>query len=325
MKTYQNSTTVLVNNTILKIKILLMNLLLDSAAIGWSLLALIVGIGGLILLFRYRFSKMSHQKEFDKTNTTINTRNKYSEVNVFKWSNTFLKIGMVMSLAFVVLAFNYTTFEKEKFKDFEIEVPEEIDQEPPITRDPPKPPPPPPPPPVKIEIPDEPLEEDTVVFVDQTLEVEEVVEAPPPPSPKEEAPVKPILPPIEEDDSGTAVIFAEQMPRFPGCEDLAADKKAADKCATTALLKFLSSKLNYPALARENGVQGTVVIRFIVEKDGNLTDMEIVKDPGAGLGREALRVVKLMNNMEGKWTPGKQNAHPVRVRFNLPVKFHLQN
>ncbi len=303
-----------------------MNLLLDSTAIGWALLALIVGIGGLILLFRYRFSKISRQISFDETNTTINTRNKYSEVNVFKWSNTFLKIGMVMSLAFVVLAFNYTTFEKKKFEDFVIEMEEEIDQEPPITTDPPKRPPPPPPPPVKIEIPDEPLEEDTVVFVDQTLEVEEVVEAPPPPSPKVEVPEKPILaPPIDEDDGGTAVIFAEQMPRFPGCEDLAGDKKAADKCATTELLKFLSSKLNYPALARENGVQGTVVIRFIVEKDGSLTEMEIVRDPGAGLGREALRVVNLMNQMEGKWTPGKQNARPVRVRFNLPVKFRLQN
>ena len=115
------------------------------------------------------------------------------------------------------------------------------------------------------------------------------------------------------------------MPRFPGCEGMGGDKKAIDKCATTALLKFLSSKLHYPALARENGIQGTVVIRFIVEKDGSLTEMEIVRDPGAGLGREALRVVKLMNDMKAKWTPGKQNARPVRVRFNLPVKFHLQN
>lgn len=301
-----------------------MNLLLDSAAIGWSLLALMVGIGGLIVLFRYRFSKMSQQTAFDETKTTINTRNKYSEVNVFKWSNTFLKIGMVMSLAFVVLAFNYTTFEKETYEGFDIEIEEDIDQEPPITRDPPKPPPPPPPPPAKIEIPDEPIEEDTVVFVDQTLEVKEVVEVAPP-SPKVEIPVKPILPPPPVDDGGTAVIFAEQMPRFPGCESMSGDKKAADKCATTALLKFLSSKLNYPALARENGVDGTAVIRFIVEKDGSLTEMEIVRDPGAGLGKEALRVVELMNKMEAKWTPGKQNARPVRVRFNLPVKFYLQN
>jgi len=80
---------------------------------------------------------MSHQNEFDDTNTTISTRNKYTEVNAFKWSNTFLKIGMVMSLAFVVLAFNYTTFEKEKFEDFIIEMEEDIDMEPPITKDPP--------------------------------------------------------------------------------------------------------------------------------------------------------------------------------------------
>ena len=150
--------------------------------------------------------------------------------------------------------------------------------------------------------------------------IPEVIAPPPPPITK--VPEKPILPPPPVEENTSPVIFAEQMPRFPGCT--VGDKKTKDNCSTKALLTFLSSKLTYPAIARENGIQGTVVIRFIVEKDGRLTDLEIVKDLGGGLGKEALRVVKLMNEMEEPWTPGKQNARPVRVRFNLPVKFRLQ-
>ena len=135
-------------------------------------------------------------------------------------------------------------------------------------------------------------------------------------------PEKPVLPPPPVEEDNTPIIFAEQMPRFPGCVE--GNKQAKDACSTKALLTFLSRNLKYPALARENGIHGTAVIRFVVEKDGSLTNLEIVKDPGGGLGKEALRVAQLMNDMDEKWTPGKQNARPVRVRFNLPVKFRLQ-
>jgi len=198
---------------------------------------------------------------------------------------------------------------------------EVIDNDVPRTIDPPKPPPPPPPPPVIEEVDLDELEEEPE-FVDAAIEEDEEVIAPPPPAPVAKVPEKPTLlpPPVVVDN--TPIMFAEQMPRFPGC--VVGDKKAKDACSTKGLLTFLSSKLNYPALARENGIAGTAVIRFVVEKDGSLTNLEIVKDPGGGLGKEALRVVNLMNNMDQKWTPGKQNARPVRVRFNLPVKFRLQ-
>ncbi|MFK7980067.1 MAG: TonB family protein [Saprospiraceae bacterium] len=165
------------------------------------------------------------------------------------------------------------------------------------------------------------LKEEEPEFVDGSLDEEEEVIAPPP-APVVKVPEKPTLPPPPVVEDNTPIMFAEQMPRFPGC--VAGDKKAKDACSNKALLTFLSSKLNYPALARENGISGIAVIRFIVEKDGSLTNLEIVKDPGGGLGKEALRVVQLMNKMDENWTPGKQNARPVRVRFNLPVKFRLQ-
>jgi len=299
-----------------------MNLLLDSTAIGWSLFALAAGIGLLIIAFRYKFSKMGEEQVFKKSNSTISTRNKYTEVNVFKWSNTFLRIGMMMALTFVVLAFNYTTFDNTKLliecdlnnDDIEIEIPRTL-------LDPPKPPPPPPPPPVVIEIPED-IIEDEPTFLDQEIDVQEEVIAPPPP-PKAEAAPKPIiaLPPDPVEDS-PPLMFVEQMPRFPGCKE--GDKKAKDACAQNKMLKFLYSKINYPALARENGVAGNAVIRFVVEKDGSLSEMQIVRDPGAGLGKEALRVVNLMANRREKWEPGRQNAVPVRVQFNLPIKFVLQ-
>lgn len=224
----------------------------------------------------------------------------------------------MLSLAFVVLAFNYTTYETAKFELGESFVDEIIENDMPRTIEPPKPPPPPPP---AIEAVDLDELEEEPEFIDNEIDETEEVIAPPPPAPVVKAPKKPILPPPPVEDN-SPMMFAEQMPRFSGC--IAGDKKAKDACSTKALLTFLSTKLKYPALARENGIAGTAVIRFIVEKDGSLTNLEIVKEPGGRLGKEALRVIRLMNEMEEKWTTGKQNARPVRVRFNLPVKFRLQ-
>ena len=110
------------------------------------------------------------------------------------------------------------------------------------------------------------------------------------------------------------------MPRFPGCVEAGLSKEEKKACAEKKMLAFIYDKINYPQLARENEVAGTAVIQFVVEKNGLITDLKIVKDPGAGLGREALRVVKTMPD----WIPGKQRNEPVRVRYSLPVKYILQ-
>lgn len=114
------------------------------------------------------------------------------------------------------------------------------------------------------------------------------------------------------------------MPRFPGCENEAGDNNAKKACADKKMLEFIYKNIKYPAIARENGVEGTCVIRFVVEKDGSIKDPQIVRDIGAGCGDESLRVVQLMNTMGEKWTPGKQRGRSVRVQFNLPVKFKLE-
>lgn len=101
--------------------------------------------------------------------------------------------------------------------------------------------------------------------------------------------------------------FVEQMPSFPGGDE--------------ALMKYLHDHIRYPAVARENGIQGTVVVQFIVSPDGSISNVKTVgAAKGGGLEEEAVRVVKGMP----KWKPGRQNGRPVTVQFSLPVRFVLQ-
>ena len=112
------------------------------------------------------------------------------------------------------------------------------------------------------------------------------------------------------------------MPRFPGCEELSAQAERK-QCADAKLIEFIYNNVHYPAIAQKNGIEGTVVIQFMVEKDGSLTGARIVRDIGGQCGEEALRVVNLMNQQGMKWIPGKQMGRPVRVQMNIPVRFKL--
>jgi len=98
----------------------------------------------------------------------------------------------------------------------------------------------------------------------------------------------------------------EQMPSFPGGQG--------------ALMQYLSSNIKYPVVAEENGIQGRVIVQFVVEKDGSITDVRVMKSVDPSLDKEATRVVKSMP----KWIPGKQNGSAVRVKFTVPVTFRLQ-
>ena len=96
-------------------------------------------------------------------------------------------------------------------------------------------------------------------------------------------------------------------------------------CADKKLMEFLYGNIDYPAMARENNIQGTVVVGFVVEKDGSITQIKLLRDIGGQCGEEALRVVELMRNSPEKWIPGKQRGIPVRVMFNLPIRFVLKD
>ena len=111
--------------------------------------------------------------------------------------------------------------------------------------------------------------------------------------------------PVKEEETKVFDVV-EQMPSFPG--------------GPSALMQYLSSNIKYPVVAEENGVQGRVVCTFVVEKDGSITDVKVVKSVDPSLDKEAVRVVKSMP----KWIPGKQNGSAVRVKYTVPVTFRLQ-
>jgi periplasmic protein TonB len=98
----------------------------------------------------------------------------------------------------------------------------------------------------------------------------------------------------------------EQMPQFGSGE--------------RELLEYLAKNIKYPTIARENAIQGTVVIQFVVDKDGSVTEPTVVREVGGGCDEEAIRVIKTMP----RWIPGKQQGKPVKVRYTLPVKFKLE-
>lgn len=111
-------------------------------------------------------------------------------------------------------------------------------------------------------------------------------------------------PPKEEDTKVFDVV--EQMPSFPGGQ--------------AALMQWLASNMSYPVIAAENGVQGRVIVQFVVEKDGSVSDVQVVKSVDPSLDKEAKRVVSAMP----RWIPGKQNGAAVRVKYTVPVTFKLQ-
>ncbi len=115
----------------------------------------------------------------------------------------------------------------------------------------------------------------------------------------------------------------EDMPRFPGCEDLADDSQERKKCADRKMLEFVYQNIEYPKDARAAGKEGVVVVSFIVNKEGRLDDISIKRSVYSSLDEEVKRVIGMMNEMEEPWTPGRQRGRIVKVEFLMPVKFVL--
>jgi periplasmic protein TonB len=208
----------------------------------------------------------------------------------------FTQIGLIIALAATLLAFEWKSYDKsiEGFGERMVEdVPEEII---PITEQKVKPPPPPPPKKVvviNIVEDDVEVEDDLIIDAeaDETTEIQEYI------------PIE-----IDEEVVEEAPIFTvvESMPEFPG--------------GLQELYNFLGNNIKYPVMAKESGIQGRVFVTFVVERDGSITDVRIIRGIGGGCDEEAIRVVESMP----KWQPGKQRGKPVRVQYNLPVRFTLQ-
>jgi len=127
------------------------------------------------------------------------------------------------------------------------------------------------------------------------------------------------MPEVAQPEQEAIFKVVEDMPRFPGCENQGLNKTEVKNCAQEKLLKFVYGNLKYPATARENGIEGRVILRWVVNSDGAISDIKVLRDPGAGCGGEATRIIKMMP----KWIPGKQRGRAVPVQYTFPVQFKL--
>lgn len=216
-----------------------------------------------------------------------------------RWKQkNFFSIGLLFALAATLAAFEYRTvaephtlgYDKPMVDDWENEIP-------PISI--PKPPPPPPPTrkaPSEFKIVDDATDEEEYEIPDLEIDQDTKVTY--------EAPVD--FPEEVIVDEDIPIRLPQEMPEYPGGED--------------SLFFFLMRSTSYPLQAKMAGIQGKVYVTFVIEKDGTVSNVELLKGIGGGCDEEAMRVVHRL----AKWKPGKQMNKPVRVRMNLPIHFILK-
>lgn len=219
---------------------------------------------------------------------------KTPKADLVRRSGMFMNLGLAISVGLVLFAFEYKSYDDGALKDLG-QINDEFEEllDIPITEQPPPPPPPPVEQPVIEEVPDEVEIEEIEVNFDVDVKEETVI--------KEvvitEAPV--------EEKADEIFDVVETMPTPPG--------------GMEGWNKYLSNNLKYPTQARRMGIEGTVYVVFVVNTDGSIQDVDILRGIGGGCDEEAMRVVKNAPN----WEPGKQRGRPVRVKMRLPIRFKL--
>ena len=213
---------------------------------------------------------------------------------------TWVLLGFILVLAAHYVAFEWTQYEQEFTGDIvdagDIVLEEEII---PITMPEKKTVPPPPQAVTQAEVlniveDDAEIEETTIVSAEDQADFVEI---------QDDVPI--VVEEPEEEEQIFQVV--ENNPEFPG--------------GMGELMKYLQKIIKYPTICQEQGIQGRVIVQFVVNSDGSIVDPQVVKPVNPYLDKEALRVVSTMP----KWKPGEQRGKPVRVRFTLPVTFRLSN
>ena len=277
--------------------------------------AVLLGLGGLCLLVGLTVLALR------RTLRSPNPASKRTKNAAFRFSAPLRGLSLCVAITASIITINWTEFSpQEVLAGYTVSEDLEIDVVIPPTNHPP----PPPPPPVIETVVEPELEAET--FVDQDITTDETITldlapptptapaAPPPPAPKPPPPPVVDAPPL---------LFAERMPVFGNeCFNLSGDERKM--CSDRALLSFVQSRVKYPAIARENGIQGTVVVSFTVEKDGSISDISPARGVGGGCTESAIKAVMAINEESARFKPGIQGGRPVRVRYNLPVKFRLE-
>lgn len=233
---------------------------------------------------------------------------KTENVDLRAQKSTNLLMGYVLALAAMFVAFEYTQREVkvvETDKIYEFRMEEDMI---PITQQQETVAPPPAAAPTVMEIINE-VEDDTELPEEEVETTEEVNQAITTVvgtgAPSAMVATGPVGPVVEADDDDRIFDIVEENAQFPGGDE--------------ACFKWLSEHIKYPSICQEQGVQGRVIVSFVVNKDGSIVDVKTLRSPDSNLSKEAERVVKLMP----KWKPARQGNKTVRSRFNLPVLFRL--
>ena len=212
---------------------------------------------------------------------------------------TFTLIGLVVSLFIIWRVFEIKSYDKQTLDDLQrtVEVIEEEMVE--ITKqEQPKVQPPQPKPQVtQIQVVEDDVEVDDDIDINAEVDQDEVIEE-----------YEYEAPDIEEEEIVEAEVFivVEEMPEFPG--------------GPAKMLEYIQKNVKYPMMARESDIQGRVFVNFVVEPDGSISNVNVMRGIGGGCDEEAVRVVNSMP----KWKPGKQRGSAVRVSFTVPIIFKLQ-
>lgn len=223
-------------------------------------------------------------------------RNKKTEkADLESKKSIFFLIGLIIVLSVVWWAFEYKVTDVAEIEFEEIA---QLDDEEDLMIQTQREEPPPPPPEQQqsqvIEIVDDNIEVDVDLDINVEADDETIID---------EAPIYEEGPQNVEEEQ--IFVFLEENPEFKGGD--------------AARIKYIQENIVYPEIARESGVQGTVHLTFVVEKDGRITNVKVLRGIGAGCDEEAIRVVKNMPS----WKPGKQRGRSVRAQFNMPIKFTL--
>ncbi len=220
---------------------------------------------------------------------------KTERASLEKNKSVYTLFGMILTLSLVWFAFEYKTYDRtatEIMRNVSLDDEEDIILQ--TERIEPPPPPPPPQQTTVIEIVEDDIEVEDDLDIDIETDDDDVIE--------EQV--------VEEEDENAGqedeiFVFVEDQPEYPGGDE--------------ARLKYLGKAIVYPEMAKESAIQGTVYVTFVVEKDGKISNVKVLRGIGGGCDEAAVNAIKKMP----RWKPGKQRGRAVRAQFNMPVKFIL--
>lgn len=219
----------------------------------------------------------------------MRSERKKPQSDLRKYYNIFLELGLIAVLLIFIVAMKMDFRSKQNKVDL-TEEQEVVKMEDVIQTKQEETPPPPPRPQVPVEVPNDEVIEDQNINLNADINLDQPLEMPPPPKQEKKQ---------DEEDFFVAV---EQMPELIGG------------------LAKLQKQINYPEMARKAGIEGRVIIQFIVNESGEVENPKVIRGIGGGCDKEALRVVK-----QAKFKPGRQRGQAVRVQYSLPIVFRLQN